>query len=77
MRNDPEILRHTIEDRHTSFVASKNLFEHLTNLDTPIFDRFPDESDGLLFSGIGSLLDPNNQFVFPILRAEASTVSVT
>ena len=26
--------------------------------------------------GIGAYLDPENQFVFPILRAEQSTVSV-
>ena len=53
------------------------MFEPLTRLDQPVFDRFSEEGDGLLYSGIGSLLDPNNKFVFPIIRAESSTVSIT
>ena len=75
--NDSELLKNQISSENQSFITSKNLFEPLVNLDTPIFDKFPGDSDGLLFSGVGSLIDPDNQFVFPILRAEASTVSVT
>ena len=66
-----------IGDKYLSHIASKNLFEPLVNLDTPIFNGFSADSDGLLYSGIGSILDPENQFVFPILRAESTTVSVT
>ena len=29
-----------------------------------------------MFDGVGTYLDPENQFVFPILRAESTTVSV-
>ena len=47
------------------------------NLETPVFDKIESSNDGVLYSGIGSLLDPDNQFVFPILRAEKTTVSVT
>ena len=65
------------EDPNTNFIASKNLFEPLSQRETPIFDEFSQDSDGLLYSGIGALIDPKNQFVFPILRAEQSTVSMT
>jgi len=58
-------------------VTSKNLFQPLTDLSTPVFDRFDNSSSGVVFTnGIGAYLDPQNQFVFPILRAEQSTVSV-
>ena len=66
-----------IGDKYLSHVTSKNLFEPLVNLDTPVFDSFETDGDGLLYSGIGAILDPENQFVFPILRAESTTVSVT
>jgi hypothetical protein len=42
----------------------------------PVFDRFANNSQGVSFQGVGSVLDPSNQFVFPILRAESTTVSV-
>ena len=42
----------------------------------PVFDKF-DNSSGVIFSGCGSYLDQSNQFVFPILRAESTTVSVS
>ena len=59
-------------------VTSKNLFQPLTDLNSPIFDRFDNSSAGVVFgNGVGAYLDPNNQFVFPILRAEQSTVSVS
>ena len=58
-------------------VTSKNVFQPLTDLNSPVFDRFDNSSSGVVFnSGIGAYLDPANQFVFPILRAEQTTVSV-
>lgn len=44
----------------------------------PVFDKFDNtnSSSGVIFSGCGSYLDPENQFVFPILRAESTTASV-
>ena len=44
----------------------------------PVFDKFDNinDSSGVIFSGCGSSLDPDNQFVFPILRAESTTASV-
>lgn len=42
----------------------------------PIFDKFDNSSAGVVFSGTGSYLDPSNQHVFPILRAESTAVSV-
>ena len=56
-------------------MASKNIFQPLTELTTPIFDRFANSSAGVQFTGEGAYLDPKNEFVFPILRAEATTVS--
>lgn len=58
-------------------MTSKNLFQPLTDLSQPVFSRFDNSSSGVVFGkGIGAYLDPENQFVFPILRAEQSTVSV-
>ena len=59
-------------------MSSKNIFSPLTSgaLDLPVFDRFDNSSAGVLFEGIGSYLDPQNQYVFPILRAESTTASV-
>ena len=49
----------------------------MSSYQTPVFDTFDERSDGVSFSdGIGMLLDPTNEFVFPILRAESTTVSV-
>jgi hypothetical protein len=52
-------------------VLSRNVFDELTNLDTPIFEA----RERVAFKGIGQYLDPSNQFVFPILRAEPTTTS--
>lgn len=62
---------------HSHYIASKNLFERLTDLETPVFDKFDHHGDGLIYSGIGGIIDPANKFAFPILRAEATTKSVT
>ena len=60
----------------SSRIVSKNLFQPLADLNTPVFDRFDNKSAGVSFSdGIGLVLDPTNQFVFPILRAESTTLS--
>jgi hypothetical protein len=50
-------------------IMSKNIFTELTNLQTPVFSL----KEHVAFKGIGATLDPENKFVFPILRAEAST----
>jgi len=52
-------------------VMSKNIFRELTDLETPVFTL----NEPVAFKGIGSSLDPENKYVFPILRAEASTTS--
>ena len=43
----------------------------------PVFTKPCDESSGVSFKGIGSVLDKSNRHVFPILRAESTTVSET
>jgi len=48
----------------------------MTDGQMPVFDRFANSSLGVSYNGIGSVLDPSNQFVFPILRAESTTISV-
>ena len=75
--NEQQVTAYMAGDKHLSLINSRNLFDPLVNLETPIFDSFPEESDGILFSGIGSIIDPDNQFVFPILRAETTTISKT
>lgn len=60
----------------SSTVASKNFFAPMTDGQMPVFDRFANSSLGVSYNGIGSVLDPSNQFVFPILRAESTTISV-
>ena len=57
-------------------VASKNFFDPISYGQIPVFDRFANSSLGVSYNGIGSVLDPSNQFVFPILRAESTTISV-
>lgn len=52
-------------------VMSKNIFKELTDLQTPVFSL----TDPVAFKGIGHSLDPENKYIFPILRAEASTTS--
>ena len=56
-------------------MKSKNLFKPLVDMNQPVFDRFDNSSAGVSFTGIGAALDQSNQFVFPILRAESTTVS--
>jgi oligosaccharyltransferase complex subunit beta len=53
-------------------VYSRNLFEPFTTTSKGIFSK---SELSIAFSGIGQVLDPNNQFVFPILRAEPTTFS--
>lgn len=50
-------------------VMSKNIFTELTDLNTPVFSL----NEPIAFKGIGATLDPENKYVFPILRAERST----
>ena len=69
--------RYREEINPSHYVASKNLFPPLSDdLNRPIFDKLTGD-DGLIFSGIGAVLDPDNKFVFPIVRAESTTVSRT
>jgi hypothetical protein len=53
-------------------VFSKNFFEPFTTTSKGIFSK---SEKSIAFSGIGQVLDPNNQYVFPILRAEQTTFS--
>jgi oligosaccharyltransferase complex subunit beta len=53
-------------------VFSKNFFEPFTTTSKGIFSK---NEKSIAFSGIGQVLDPNNQYVFPILRAEQTTFS--
>ena len=41
-------------------VASKNVFTALTDPNVPVFDKFDNSSAGVLFEGVGHLLDPEN-----------------
>ena len=56
-------------------VASANLFRPLSDLTHPVFNRFDNSSAGVSYEGIGAILDEKNEFVFPILRAESTTIS--
>mmetsp|Transcript_35500 Transcript_35500/g.43473 ORF Transcript_35500/g.43473 Transcript_35500/m.43473 type:complete len:99 (+) Transcript_35500:351-647(+) len=56
-------------------VRSKNLFKPLAEMKQPVFDQFDSSSAGVSFEGVGAALDQENQFVFPILRAESTTLS--
>ena len=57
----------------TNIVESKNMFKPLTTNQTPVFQ--PLTNNSVVFKGIGSVLDQNNRYVFPILRAEQTTMS--
>ena len=59
------------DDSKNEFVRTSNLFEPLTNLHTKIFTQH-----SIAYAGIGHVIDPNNKFVFPILRGSPSTISV-
>jgi len=52
-------------------VMSSNIFKELTDLQTPVFTL----DHPVAFKGIGSVIDTNNKYAFPILRAETSTTS--
>lgn len=56
-------------------LKSNNVFKPLTELHTPIFSSSNDTE--IAFTGIGSILDRENQFVFPILRAKPNSYSAT
>lgn len=61
--------------RSSDLVGSTNLFRSLTEISSPIFSPLGEES--VAVKGIGSVLDESNKYVFPILRAESTTISVT
>jgi hypothetical protein len=49
-------------------LKSNNLFKPLTGMNTPVF-TFSNETE-IAFTGIGAILDRENQYVFPILSAK-------
>lgn len=53
-------------------VFSKNFFEPLKTTSKGLF-TIPNRP--IAFNGMGHVIDPKNQYVFPILRAEQSTYS--
>jgi Oligosaccharyltransferase 48 kDa subunit beta len=55
-----------------STVYSKNFFEPFTSTSKGIFSE---SEKPIAFSGVGQIIDSNNQYVFPILRAEHTTFS--
>jgi hypothetical protein len=56
-------------------LKTNNIFKPLTEMHTPIF-TFTNETE-IAFTGIGAILDRENQFVFPILSAKINTYSAT
>lgn len=58
------------DDAGGSYITTSNFFSPLTTLHTPVFSK-----QEIAYSGIGHVLDPENKFVFPILRGSDSTVS--
>ncbi len=52
---------------------SRNLFEPFTSSSKGIFSQ--PQSPIAFTGGVAQLIDPSNQYVFPILRAEQSTFS--
>jgi hypothetical protein len=56
-------------------LTSNNFFKPLTEHHKPVFSA-SNETE-IAFTGIGSILDHENQFVFPILRAKKNTYSRT
>ena len=56
-------------------MSSANLFHPLSSNQNPVFT--PLSENKVAFQGIGSVLDQNNRYVFPILRADQTTMSVT
>ena len=57
--------------------GSRNMFKPLTENQTPVFSPLDDLKEMIAYQGIGSILDQNNKYVFPILRAESTTMSTT
>ena len=53
------------------------MFEPLNNHNNHVFATFSGDEDGVLFQGVGAYIDPANKFAFPILRAEASSFSMS
>lgn len=53
-------------------IHSKNFFEPFKTTSKGLFSQ---SDKPIAYSGIGAVLDTQNQFVFPILRAEPSTFS--
>ena len=81
---DYENIGFTLYDSENEFsrsnsdaIFSSNIFEPLTDTSKQSQKTFsrPQKSNPIAYSGIGQINDPNNQFVFPILRAEQSTYS--
>jgi hypothetical protein len=58
------------DDEVRSYITTSNFFSPLTNLNTPVFSK-----QEIAYSGIGHVLDPENKFVFPILKGSDSAVS--
>ena len=58
-------------------INSKNVFMPLYENVNPVFSKPCEKSKGVSFRGIGSVLDKSNKHVFPILRAETTTMSIT
>ena len=52
-------------------IYSKNIYKELKTVNRPVFEL----KHSIAFKGIGQSIDPKNKFVFPILRAEATTAS--
>jgi hypothetical protein len=59
-----------IDDAGSPYIRTSNFFSPLTSLHTPIFSK-----QEIAYSGIGHVLDPENKFVFPILRGSDSAIS--
>mmetsp|Transcript_118683 Transcript_118683/g.165371 ORF Transcript_118683/g.165371 Transcript_118683/m.165371 type:complete len:193 (+) Transcript_118683:160-738(+) len=58
-------------------ISTKNIFEPLQKENPHLFGSFDNTDSGVFFQGIGGLIDPNNKFVFPILRAEPTSFSMS
>ena len=58
-------------------IGSRNLFKTLTENQNPVFSPLSEKSGNIAYKGIGSVLDQSNRYVFPILRGESTTMSMT
>ncbi len=59
-----------IDDAGSPYIRTSNFFGPLTSLHHPVFSK-----QEIAYSGIGHVLDPENKFVFPILRGSDSAIS--